>query len=313
VTPALRMVAVVCILIAGVRPTAAAAGSCPSVVDPGAVLDPSSRLDGAIAALGRLDVTVLVTAGEPGIRQATPCANPGRPDLFVHYDPATEATSLSTELRLGPGLRHRVEDTMRRGLRSTDPASAIAQGLELLWQSLERTSSPDGSSRPGGGAVAAVPALLAQDSRPATTLDPFSRLLGAARRLVAVIVAAGGTVTAFALAGVVARRRQARRAARQDARAARQLLAESYFDLDARMAEVAVVVDAHHCDGPSNHGDAAAAAVSARVAAVQRVAIDVELILLRPEPELTAAACNDARLQLESALSQLGQLVPADA
>jgi hypothetical protein len=213
-------------------------------------------------------------------------------------------------LVLRPGLRDQVDDTMRSGLQATDPASAIAQGLEQMWQSLERSAAQD-NTPPSAGEVAAVPDPLRQHERRAATRDPVSGLLGAARRLVAVTAAISASVAACALAGMLVRRRQERHAERRHAQAARQLLAESYFDLDARMAEVAMV-DGHQCTGPSVRPHAMPTAASARVAAVRRAANDVELILLRPELEVDAAACDRARMQLESALEQLAQLAPAN-
>lgn len=304
-----------------VAPAAVAATCTSAIQDPAGVLAASSRLDGAVAALERLDIGVRVSVDHDAV---VPPAQPGCPApsaehagmVFVDLQGQPPEAHVGGEGSVSPALAQRAQRVMRSrlGIDAPDTASAVAQGLELVWQAQDRRES-----QPVEQYAEAAP-------RPVRSLPPAG-LVHVLNRVFAGVVVVGGMAAGVVAAAVAGARVRARRRAlsrlRYAALAVRRDLAERYVDLDTRVATIVTNID--HAAG-SAKGMATTTALAEiagrRKAAVEAAAVQAGAALLSTSRTLTrvsaaeakevAARCGAALDALEEAVALLSQS-PAEA
>lgn len=306
--------AVALLTVLGWSSDAGAAGCASAIEDPAGVLAASSRLTGAVAALERLDVGVTIVVGvdaqHPGL--AASCSGSagtraGTVMVDLHGQP------LSASVRSGGSvsqqLAQRAQREMLTRLRATpaDAPSAVAHGLELVWQ--EQDQRGDEASAPRDEVADLAPEAVRTLPSAATV-----RLVNQMMLAVAAGVAAG--TACLAGARLVARRRLLR-SLRSRAQVCRSDLAERYVDLDTRVATIVTTIG--HCTA---HMDATEATRALQVAAERRAAVEAaalqagaELLAtpadLQQAPKAQAAdvadRCAGALAQLEEAILLLSR------
>ena len=266
---------------------------CQAVADEAGLLTPSSRLEGAAEMLRRDGVDTLIhTARGPGTvddaatRLAATCRQLERPDrpaaLIVLHSRGDVAV-----LGVTPGMAAEArlaQATIASRMRATgsDPSSAVAVGLEQLWQA--NAAGVDASDAPAPASGQANP--------------------WAHRRLIDVGATAfgSGATTFFVLLllGLARRRRSETRHAQVRAQSSRSALAQRYVDLDAA---VIAAVARRRSAGREVPDNLTAALVAARDrATVALVDTDGSPSRRRVEALAAAAKCDDAERRLRDAL-----------
>lgn len=292
---------------------AAWAGVCGAVIDDGDALAASSRLDGAVAALARTGVaaSVVVDKGElpassPYCSGSTELAGSVVVELIPHPWDVRVVTDGSVTAELG----QRAQEEINGRLSTADPdvASAVAHGLELVWQAHDRRHMPR--------LPAVEEAGLAVEAREAVDV-PGPWLSGVMSRILAVLALAAGAIAAAGVFVRMVKGHQAVQALRRTAQTARTDLAERYVDLDNLVATIVTEIEQ---GAVLLHGNAVTQVrevTARREAAAQAAAALAGAALLstctpldratRAECEEVVDRCGDALAGLEDAVRLLGQ------
>lgn len=310
----LRVLAAAALVIVALWPAVPAwAAACAPIVDPGNVLAASSRLDGAVAALERVGIAASVVVHEGELPASSPqCADStelaGSVVVQLTPDPwrvrGTAGGSLPQEL----GERARDAISGRLSISESDAASAVAHGLELVWQVQD------------GRDIRRLPELeearVEVQARQAVGVPgPWLSLV--VSRILVVLMLVGGAVAAIAIIVRGVRRHQALQALRCAAQAARTDLAERYVDLDSLVATIVMEIE----KGAVLLHDVAAAQVrevaAGHSAAVEAAGARAGAALLstseplghasRAECEEVVNRCGEALVGLEDAVRLLAQ------
>jgi hypothetical protein len=268
------------------------------MIDDAALLTPSTRLDGALEALRRDGVVVLVrtvatgaSANERALDVAARCPDLGSPDgdavIVVvgarnrDVDVLPIGTTRPQDAQVAHGM---IAGRLDRG--DTDVTSAVAQGLEALWQ------APAAPGRPAD-----------VDPRP-TTGNHWAR---ARSRRIATAAIGTGTATAPAVLLLTEGRRRRRRVAdaRAEAQRCRTALAERYVDFDAAVIRAAAADDA---SSPKLPRAAATAVAAAGQRATQALLASAESPRRHvAEAQSLAATCRAAEEALREAVAAIGE------